>query len=61
MRMLSAKGMYMCNTGSMMMRFVSTGRNKNSIMIRIVLKIPKNLKDMPVSYKGQIQDVLKRA
>jgi hypothetical protein len=43
---------------SQMMRLIKTGRNKNSIMLRIVLKIPKELKDIPVSYKRQILDLL---
>ncbi len=43
---------------SQMMRLIKTGRNKNSIMLRIVLKIPQGLKDTPVSYKRQILDLL---
>ncbi len=42
-----------------MMRLIKTGRNKNSIMLRIVLKIPKSLKDSPVSFKKQLNDILK--
>nr|WP_196810149.1 hypothetical protein [Butyrivibrio sp. WCD3002] len=33
----------------------------NSIMLRIILSIPKDLKDIPVSYKKQIQESIKRA
>jgi hypothetical protein len=29
-------------------------------MIRIALRIPKNLKDIPVSYKEQILEALRR-
>ncbi|WP_155832691.1 J domain-containing protein [Butyrivibrio sp. AE3006] len=43
---------------SQMMRLIRAGRNKNSIMLRIVLKIPQGLKDTPVSYKRQILDFL---
>ncbi len=43
-----------------MMKLIKTGRKRNSIMIRIALRIPKNLKDIPVSYKEQILEALRR-
>ncbi len=48
-------------TRAQMTRLIRTGRNKNSIMLSIILTIPKELKDIPVSYKGQILDEIKRA
>ncbi len=48
-------------TRGVMKKLIRTGRNKNSIMIRIILSIPKDLKDIPVSYKKQILDAIKRA
>ncbi len=41
-----------------MQRLIKAGRNKNSIMLNIRLTIPNDFKDLKVSYKEQILQVL---